>query len=69
MSDRTESLLRIMGLCPMCGDENHSKEPFFEKNWEMCAYCTDCQHQCSSNCRREGCNCDCGDSHIELINS
>ena len=22
-----------------------------------------CDHQCSSNCRREGCNCDCGEYH------
>ena len=24
----------------------------------------DCDHQCSGNCRREGCNCDCGEWHI-----
>lgn len=24
----------------------------------------ECGHQCTSNCRREGCNCDCGPSHI-----
>jgi hypothetical protein len=23
----------------------------------------DCDHQCSSNCRRNGCNCDCGEWH------
>jgi hypothetical protein len=23
-----------------------------------------CQHECSSNCRRKGCNCKCGDAHI-----
>ncbi len=23
----------------------------------------DCDQQCSSNCRRNGCNCDCGDWH------
>jgi hypothetical protein len=23
-----------------------------------------CEHQCSSNCRREGCNCKCGEYHI-----
>ena len=23
----------------------------------------ECEHQCSSNCRREGCNCECGEYH------
>jgi len=23
-----------------------------------------CNHACTSNCRREGCNCDCGNSHF-----
>ncbi len=23
-----------------------------------------CKHQCSSNCRREGCNCECGEYHF-----
>jgi hypothetical protein len=23
-----------------------------------------CQHSCTSNCRREGCRCECGDSHF-----
>ena len=23
----------------------------------------DCEHMCSGNCRREGCNCDCGEYH------
>lgn len=23
-----------------------------------------CKHECSSNCRREGCKCDCGEYHI-----
>lgn len=23
----------------------------------------DCEHQCTSNCRREGCNCLCGEYH------
>ena len=25
---------------------------------------TQCDHQCSSNCRRNGCNCDCGEWHM-----
>lgn len=24
-----------------------------------------CDHQCTSNCRREGCNCSCGEYHNE----
>lgn len=24
----------------------------------------ECDHQCSSNCRREGCNCNCGEWHF-----
>ena len=25
-----------------------------------------CEHQCTSNCRREGCNCACGEFHEDL---
>lgn len=25
----------------------------------------DCEHECTSSCRREGCNCKCGNTHIE----
>ncbi len=25
--------------------------------------CVQCEHQCTSNCRREGCNCACGEFH------
>lgn len=25
-----------------------------------------CFHQCTSNCRREGCNCECGEWHEKL---
>lgn len=24
----------------------------------------ECNHECSSNCRREGCNCACGEYHL-----
>jgi hypothetical protein len=27
---------------------------------------SECDHECSSNCRREGCNCDCGEYHLSL---
>lgn len=23
-----------------------------------------CNHECTSNCRREGCNCNCGEYHL-----
>jgi hypothetical protein len=26
-----------------------------------------CEHQCTSNCRREGCNCECGEFHILVV--
>ena len=25
-----------------------------------------CEHQCNSNCRRNRCNCNCGEYHIEI---
>ncbi len=25
-----------------------------------------CTHQCTSNCRREGCNCECGEFHEDV---
>jgi hypothetical protein len=27
-----------------------------------------CDHACTSNCRREGCNCLCGEWHCDLCN-
>lgn len=27
------------------------------------SFAPDCNHQCTSNCRREGCNCLCGEWH------
>jgi hypothetical protein len=32
-----------------------------------CEYCRDieCDHTCSGNCRRNGCNCECGEWHKE----
>ena len=26
-------------------------------------YVEGCSHECTSNCRREGCNCECGEYH------
>jgi hypothetical protein len=41
MSDRTESLLRISGLCPNCGDPEHSKAPYFISGEdEECSFCS-----------------------------
>lgn len=46
---------------------------FFKTEWstgiteeiadEIISY-FNCEHDCSSNCRRNGCNCDCGPQHI-----
>ena len=39
MSDRTETLLRLVGLCPKCGEER--KEPYLIAGEdEMCSYCS-----------------------------
>ena len=27
-------------------------------------YKNECEHECTSNCRKEGCNCECGASHM-----
>lgn len=41
MSDRTESILQLVGLCPKCGNEEHSKEPYFMAGEdEECSYCS-----------------------------
>ena len=29
----------------------------------------ECDHECSSNCRREGCNCNCGEWHFSELNT
>lgn len=46
-------------LCEMCGynveDERACNECYKE--------ISECEHMCTSNCRREGCNCNCGNSH------
>lgn len=49
-------------LCPSCGykvqDEKACNECYVQiKN---------CGHSCTSNCRRVGCNCDCGEYHKDL---
>jgi len=31
---------------------------------ESYAEALNCKHECSSNCRRNGCNCACGESHF-----
>ena len=28
----------------------------------------ECDHQCSGDCRKKGCNCDCGEWHIDNVN-
>jgi hypothetical protein len=38
MSDRTEALLRVAGLCPKCGEKRD--EPYFMAGDEECSYCS-----------------------------
>lgn len=34
------NLRQLGGLCPKCGDEEHSKEPFFVRGDEKCSSCS-----------------------------
>lgn len=34
------------------------------KEYEVTIINLDCEHMCSSNCRRVGCNCACGEWHL-----
>lgn len=34
-----------------------------EEELEALGLGKDCDHECTSQCRREGCNCDCGPNH------
>jgi len=45
-------------------------EDMFGGDWqEVVEDIKDCEHMCTSNCRREGCNCKCGEYHLELTNN
>ena len=42
-------------------------EDMFGAEWENAIEeVLQCTHICSGNCRREGCNCVCGEYHIDL---
>lgn len=50
------------------GNCSECDKPLFDQNKdeksELCDDCLiDCDHMCTSNCRREGCNCNCGEFH------
>ena len=47
--------------------DNHRVEGDTDDLIEFCdsvSEAVNCDHQCSGNCRREGCNCACGEYHI-----
>jgi hypothetical protein len=44
-------------LCIVCGYRKKIKKEYTHP---------DCEHQCTSNCRRNGCNCLCGEYHGRL---
>lgn len=52
--------------CDSCGEiiaETYNKSTTF---CELCiGVFANCDHDCTSNCRREGCNCDCGEYHVQ----
>lgn len=37
-----------------------------ETHFEAVVINLDCEHVCSSDCRREGCNCTCGEWHLTV---
>ncbi len=49
-------------------------KPLFDQKFDGGELCDDCfkelvgscGHQCSGSCRRNGCNCVCGEFHIEM---
>lgn len=47
------------GLCSLCGYIVDGEKACNECYAEMAS----CDHMCTGNCRREGCNCDCGEFH------
>ena len=44
-------------LCIVCGYKEKIEKEYTHP---------DCEHNCTSNCRREGCNCLCGEYHGKL---
>jgi hypothetical protein len=44
-------------LCIVCGYRKKIKKEYTHP---------DCEHQCTSKCRREGCNCECGEYHGQM---
>lgn len=50
--------------CKTCGETIENGFETNSVNSDYCQTCKDiiksCEHNCTSNCRREGCNCECG---------
>lgn len=56
--------------CAWCGDHLCATCGYIVENERACNECyaeiQQCEHQCTGNCRREGCNCACGEFHKVL---
>ena len=54
--------------CESCGDIVPPQFESKDKELLLCDKCYEvienCNHQCTSDCRKEGCNCECGEYHI-----
>ncbi len=61
MDKRTKNIIK--DLAEFHGGGNYIKGDL-EELLEAFVEAQDCEHECTSNCRREGCNCDCGEWHI-----
>ena len=55
--------LKEKGFCECSDDELWKDEKDKDGNWIKVRI--KCDHQCTSNCRRECCNCECGEYHNE----
>ena len=66
--DRAESFRTLATQsCDWCGDALCGFCGYIVDGETACNECyktiSECTHDCTSNCRREGCNCDCGEYH------
>ena len=50
---------------PSIEDDTYFMDEKINGKWERVRIV--CEHMCTSNCRREGCNCNCGEYH-EITN-
>jgi hypothetical protein len=56
--------------CDWCGDHLCGFCGYIVDDETACNECyktiSECTHSCTSNCRREGCNCECGEYHKDI---